>query len=57
MAIPYGADSLRITCFYPTNNNTPLFTDTVRIDKMKILMETFTPGNGADTPIMAYFLR
>ena len=54
MAIPYGRDSLRITCFYPINNNTPLFTDTVRMDKMNILMETLTQGDEPDIPIIAY---
>ena len=54
MAIPYGEDSLRISCFYPENYNQTLFNDTVRMDKMSILMETFTPGNNPDIPIMAY---
>ena len=42
MAIPYGKDSLRISCFYPSNYNRVIFNDTVRIDNMKILLETFT---------------
>lgn len=35
MAVPYGEDSLRITCFYPEHFNSIIFNDTVRIDKMK----------------------
>ena len=54
MAVPYKEDSLRVTCFHSTENNMPLFTDTVRIDKYKILMETYTPGDGPETPIMSY---
>ncbi len=54
MAVPYGKDSLRISCFYPANFNHIIFNDTVRIDNMKILLETFTPGDSPDIPIMAY---
>ena len=54
MAIPYGTDSLRITCFYPDSYNYTIFNDTVPAGPMRILMETYTPGDGADTPIMAY---
>ena len=54
MAIPYGKDSLRISCFYPSNYNRIIFNDTVQIDNMKILLETFTPGNSPDIPIIAY---
>lgn len=54
MAVPYGKDSLRISCFYPANFNCIIFNDTVRIDNMKILLETFTPGDSPDIPIMAY---
>ena len=54
MAIPYGKDSLRISCFYPSNYNRVIFNDTVQIDNMKILLETFTPGNSPDIPIIAY---
>ncbi len=54
MAIPYGKDSLRISCFYPSNYNRVIFNDTVQIDNMKILLETFTPGNSPDVPIIAY---
>lgn len=32
----------------------PLFTDTVRLDRHKILMETYTPGDGFDIPIISY---
>ena len=45
---------LPVTCFHSTENNMPLFTDTVRIDKYKILMETYTPGDSPETPIMSY---
>lgn len=54
MAIPYGKDSLRISCFYPSSYNHVIFNDTVRIDDMKILLETFTSGDGPDIPIIAY---
>ncbi len=54
MAIPYGKDSIRISCFYPSNYNRVIFNDTVRIDNMKILLETFTSGDGPDIPIIAY---
>lgn len=54
MAVPYGKDSLRISCFYPANFNQVVFNDTVRLDNMKILLETFTPGDGPDIPILAY---
>ena len=53
-AIPYGKDSLRISCFYPSNYNRVIFNDTVRIDNMKILLETFTSGDSPDIPIIAY---
>ena len=53
MAMPYGKDSLRIACFYPASYNTKLFEDTVRIDNMKILLETKTSSPG-QTPLMAY---
>lgn len=53
MTMPYGKDSLRIACFYPASYNTKLFEDTVRIDKMKILLETKTSSPG-QTPLMAY---
>ena len=42
MAIPYGKDSLRISCFYPSNYNRVIFNDTVQIDNMKILLETYS---------------
>ena len=54
MAIPYGKDSLRISCFYPSSYNHVIFNDTVRIDDMKILLETFTSGDSPDIPIIAY---
>lgn len=58
MAVPYKEDSLRITCFYsPLDNLTArvgLFTDTVCVGRNKILMETYTPGDGPETPIMSY---
>ena len=54
MAVPYGKDSLRITCFYPENHNQILFNDTVNMNKMNILMETFAPGDNPDIPIIAY---
>ena len=54
MAVPYGKDSLHICCFYPASNNQPIFNDTVRMDNMKILMETFTPGDSNDIPVVAY---
>ena len=53
MTMPYGKDSLRIACFYPASYNTKLFEDTVRIDNMKILLETKTSSPG-QTPLMAY---
>ena len=53
MAMPYGKDSLRIACFYPASYNTKLFEDTVRIDNLKILLETKTSSPG-QTPLMAY---
>jgi hypothetical protein len=54
MAIPYGKDSLHISCFYPSSYNHVIFNDTVRIDDMKILLETFTSGDSPDIPIIAY---
>ncbi|MBR1800060.1 MAG: hypothetical protein IJ767_00985 [Bacteroidaceae bacterium] len=54
MAVPSGEDSLRIACFYPESGNYRLFEDKVKADKMKILMETLTPGNGPDYPVIAY---
>lgn len=54
MAVPFGTDSLRISCFYPIMNNMLLFKENVRIDKMKTIMEVLTPGDGPDTPILAY---
>lgn len=54
MALPLGNDSLRIACFYPDGGNRRLFEDTVKIDRMKILLETLTPGNGPDYPMIAY---
>ena len=54
MALPLGSDSLRIACFYPDGSNRRLFEDTVKIDRMKILLETLTPGNGPDYPMIAY---
>lgn len=52
MIAPYKEDSIRLTCFYPPVDNMPLFTDTVRLDRHKILMETYTPGDGFDIPII-----
>lgn len=58
MAVPYKEDSLRITCFYsPLDDsaaNMGLFTDTVCMGRNNILMETYTPGDGPETPIMSY---
>lgn len=54
MAVPSGEDSLRIACFYPEGGNYRLFEDKVKADKMKILMETLTPGNGPGYPVIAY---
>ena len=54
MVAPYKEDSIRLTCFYPPVDNMPLFTDTVRLDRHKILMETYTPGDGFDIPIISY---
>ena len=54
MALPLGSDSLRIACFYPDGSNRRLFEDTVKIDRMKILLETLTPGNGPDYHMIAY---
>ena len=54
MALPFGSDCLRIACFYPDGGNRRLFEDTVKIDRMKILLETLTPGNGPDYPMIAY---
>ena len=54
MALPLGSDSLRIACFYPDGSNRRLFEDTVKIDRMKILLETLTPGIGPDYPMIAY---
>ena len=31
-----------------------LFTDTVYMGRNNILMETYTPGDGPETPIMSY---
>lgn len=47
-------DSMRITCFYPSVDNMSLFTDTVRLDRNHILMETYTSGVGPEIPIMSY---
>lgn len=56
MAVPYGNDSLRINCFYIEGDGgrVRLFADTLKSDWRKILLETLTPGNGPDYPIMAY---
>ena len=54
MAAPCGKDSLRISCFYPASNNMQIFTEIVKADDMKILMETYTLGEGTDTPLIAY---
>ena len=58
MAVPYKEDSLRITCFYsPLDDsaaNMGLFTDTVCMGRNNILMETYTPGDGPETPISSY---
>lgn len=54
MAVPYKSDSIRITCFYPSVDNMSLFTDTVRLDRNHILMETYTSGVGPEIPIMSY---
>lgn len=54
MVAPYKEDSIRLTCFYPPVDNMLLFTDTVRLDRHKILMETYTPGDGFDIPIISY---
>jgi hypothetical protein len=54
MAVPYGKDRIRIACFYPISYNTKLFEDTLYIDRMKILMETYTAGSDSETPLMAY---
>ena len=54
MAVPYGKDRIRIACFYPVSYNQKLFEDTLHIDKMKILMETYTAGGDSETPLMAY---
>ena len=54
MAMPFGRDSIRIACFYPASYNTKFFEDTLRIDKMKILMETYTPDSETVTPLIAY---
>ncbi|MBD5322127.1 MAG: hypothetical protein HDS01_05070 [Bacteroides sp.] len=53
MAIPYGQDSVCVSGFYPKDNY-PLFNDTVPGGMFKILMETYTPGDGPDIPIMSY---
>ena len=52
MAIPYGQDSVCVSGFYPKDNY-PLFNDTVPGGMFKILMETYTPGDGPDIPIMS----
>lgn len=54
MAVPYGKDSIRIACFYPMSYNQKLFEDVLCIDKMKILMETYTAGVSDGTPLIAY---
>lgn len=54
MAVPYGKDRIRIACFYPISYHTKLFEDTLYIDRMKILMETYTAGSDSETPLMAY---
>lgn len=54
MAVPYGTDSIRISCFYPDSYNYTIFNDTVPAGPMRILMETYAPGDGPDTPIVAY---
>ena len=56
MAVPYGNDSLRVNCFYIEGDGgrVRLFADTLKSDWRKILLETLTPGNGPDYPIMAY---
>lgn len=54
MAVPYGSDSLRISCFYPSGNSRLIFNDTVPMDNMKILLETFAGGNDPDVPVIAY---
>ena len=54
MAVPYKEDSIRISCFYPAENNISLFTDTLHMNRNKILIETYTPGDGPEIPIMGY---
>jgi hypothetical protein len=54
MMLPYGKDSLRITCFYPARHNVAIFKDTISIVEMGILMETLASGDGPDIPILAY---
>lgn len=54
MAVPLGEDSLRIACFYPESDKYRLFEDKVKADKLKILLETLTSGNGPDFPVIAY---
>lgn len=56
MAVPYGNDSLRVNCFHIEGDGgrVRLFADTLKSDWRKILLETLTPGNGPDYPIMAY---
>ena len=54
MAMPKGNDSIRIACFYPMNFNTLLFEDVLPINRMKILLETPTPGDGPETSLIAY---
>lgn len=52
--VPLGKDSIRIGCFYPAKKDVMLFEDTLRMDKMKILLETYASGELQETPLMAY---
>ena len=52
MIAPYKEDSIRLTCFYPPVDNMPLFTDTVRLDRHKILMETYSHENGMRSMVL-----
>lgn len=53
MAVPIDNGKMLLECVYPVNGQ-PMFSDTLDIDKNKILMETYTADDDAAFPILAY---
>lgn len=53
MAVPIDDGKMLLECVYPVNGQ-QMFSDTLDIDKSKILMETYTADDDAAFPILAY---